>query len=98
MVDNHNASFIAGQLYQQLSDWQLASYYHKKAVQLQDNNVQYLLALAQDYFLLKSYPDSIQVLDKANELVNETSKEKKQIKQYMAKVKQAMRTKSKSNL
>ncbi|MCJ8318387.1 MAG: SGNH/GDSL hydrolase family protein [Colwellia sp.] len=41
MVDNHKASYIAGQLYQQLKDWQLASYYHNKALQQQKKNVHF---------------------------------------------------------
>ena len=90
MIENHNASYIAGQLYQQLNDWQMASYYHHKAVQQQDENVQYLLALAQDYFLLKTYSQSLEMLKKANDLVNESSSQKQQIKQYIVKVKQAM--------
>ncbi|MBL4942172.1 MAG: hypothetical protein JKY81_10970 [Colwellia sp.] len=95
LVDNHQASYIAGQLYQQLQDWQLASYYHKKAVNVltinrQGDKVQYLLALAQDYFLLKDYARSLQVLDKANHLVTEMSPQKRQVLKYINNVKQAM--------
>ena len=95
MVDNAQASYIAGQLYQQLNDWQLASYYHKKAVDVlttnrQGGNVQYLLALAQDYFLLKSYSKSLMVLEQANNLVTTTASQKQKILQYMTNVKRAM--------
>lgn len=90
MVENHNAYYVAGQLYQQLSDWSMASYYHKKAVQLEDENVRYLLALSQDYFLLKNYPLSLELLIKANGLVDHSTKLKTQIEQYLLKVKQVM--------
>ena len=89
MVDNHRSSYIAGQLYQQLNDWQLASYYHSKAVHQQSENVSYLLALAQDYFLLESYPKSLLVLEKANNVVTATAGQKQRIAQYIANVKQA---------
>ena len=94
MVDNHKASYIAGQLYQQLNDWSLASYYHTKALKQQaltdKEKVQYLLALAQDYFFVKSYSNSLSMLEKADSLVAESSPQKHQIVQYIAKVKQAM--------
>lgn len=89
MVDNHKAAYIAGQLYQQLQDWQLASYYHKRAVNMKGENEQYLLALAQDYFLLKNYALSLSVLEKANSLVAESSPQKQKILQYIANVKRA---------
>ncbi len=89
MVDNHRSSYIAGQLYQQLNDWQLASYYHSKAVHQQGENVSYLLALAQDYFLLESYQKSLLVLGKANNVVTATPGQKQRIAQYIANVKQA---------
>jgi len=90
MVDNHKASYIAGQLYQQLKDWQLASYYHQKAVKIQRENVTYLLALAQDYFLLKRYTASLSVLEQADSLVANSSSKKKQISHYITNVKNAM--------
>ncbi len=90
MVDNPQVAYIAGQLYQQLNDWQLASYYHKKAVKMQSENVQYLLALAQDYFLLKSYSHSLSVLKKADDLVAESTPEKQKILKYIINVKRAM--------
>lgn len=93
MVDNHQASYVAGQLYQQLKDWSLASYYHKKALKQQaltdKKKVQYLLALAQDYFLLKNYSLSLSVLEQANSLVIESSPQKETILQYIANVKRA---------
>ncbi|PCH96204.1 MAG: hypothetical protein COB83_06295 [Gammaproteobacteria bacterium] len=97
MVDNAEISYIAGQLYQQLNDWQMASYYHKKALQLQSDKVQYLLALAQDYFLLKRYQQSLSVLTTADNLVTKTSPQKQQVLQYITKVKQAVLTKSADN-
>ena len=90
MVDNEQALYIAGQLYQQLNDWQMASYYHQKAVNLKGEKVQYLLALAQDYFLLKSYSQSLLVLEKANNLVAKGSSQKKKVLQYIANVNKAM--------
>lgn len=102
MVDNHQASYIAGQLYQQLNDWQLASYYHQHAVNIEKENVQYLLALAQDYFRLKNHAESLSVLKMADSLVIESSPQKHKILQYKASVKQAidnkMNTKIKNQL
>lgn len=97
MVDNHKASYIAGQLYQQLKDWQLASYYHNKALEQQDQNVQYLLALAQDYFLLKRYSQSLTLLEKAEDLVAVLSPQKQQILQHKASVKKIMNNKLSRN-
>jgi lysophospholipase L1-like esterase len=97
MIDNHKASYIAGQLYQQLNDWSLASYYHKKAVRVEGDNVQYLLALAQDYFFLKRYSLSLSVLEKADNLVTASSPQKQNILQYIANVKRAMKSEGKSN-
>ena len=100
MVDNHKASYIAGQLYQQLNDWSLASYYHTKAFKQQSltdkEKVKYLLALAQDYFFLKSYSNSLSMLEKADSLVAESSPQKQQIVQYIAKVKKVMQNTTKS--
>lgn len=90
MVDNHKASYIAGQLYQQLKDWPLASYYHNKALQQQTENVHYILALAQDYFFMKEFSQSLSLLEKADSLVVESSAKKQQILQYKASVKQLM--------
>jgi len=90
MVDNEQAFYIAGQLYQQLNDWQMASYYHQKAVNLKGGKVQYLLALAQDYYLLKNYSQSLLVLEKANNLVAKGSSQKKKVLQYIANVSRAI--------
>ena len=98
MIDNHKASYIAGQLYQQLKDWQLASYYHKKALQYQEQNVLYLLALAQDYFWLKKYTQSLSLLEKADSLVLESSPQKQQIRQHKVSVKQRMKNKTASKV
>jgi tetratricopeptide (TPR) repeat protein len=98
MIDNHKASYITGQLYQQLKDWQLASYYHKKALQYQEQNVLYLLALAQDYFWLKKYTQSLSLLEKADSLVLESSPQKQQIMQHKVSVKQRMKNKTASKV
>ena len=98
MIDNHKASYITGQLYQQLKDWQLASYYHKKALQYQDQNVRYLLALAQDYFWLKKYKQSLSLLEKADSLVLESSSQKQEIMQHKVSVKQRMKNKTASKV
>ncbi|WP_157442993.1 SGNH/GDSL hydrolase family protein [Colwellia piezophila] len=90
MVDNHKASYIAGQLYQQLKDWPLASYYHNKAFQQQAENVHYILALAQDYFFLKEYAQSLLLLEKADSLVVESSPQKQKILQHKASVQQRL--------
>ena len=95
MIDNHKASYIAGQLYQRLKDWQLASYYHKKALKNQNENVQYLLALAQDYFFLKRYSDSLLTLKLADKLVVETAPQKQQIIKHIANVKRAIHLQNK---
>lgn len=97
MVDNHNASYIAGQLYQQLNDWQLASHYHNKALLQEDSNITYLLASAKDYFFLKQYSQSLSLLDIAESLVVELSPLQQQILQYKASVKKVMSTKVKSH-
>jgi lysophospholipase L1-like esterase len=86
MIDNHQASYIAGQLYQGLKDWQLAAYYHKKALQVNTNDTTYQLALAKDYFFLKQYSKSLALLQKADALVDETSPQKKAIKNYIRQV------------
>jgi len=96
MVDNHKASYIAGQLYQQLKDWQLARYYHKKALQQQEQNVPYLLALAQDHFLLKEYHQSLILLEKADNLVVKSSPQKQKILQHKTSVKQQIKNTMKS--
>ncbi|MCW8832838.1 MAG: hypothetical protein OQK03_05930, partial [Colwellia sp.] len=96
MIDNHQASYIAGQLYQQLNDWQLASYYHKKAVNINEENVQYLLALAQDYFFLKNYARSLSILEKANKSPTKSPEQKQKILQYIANVKRTMLSTTKS--
>jgi len=93
MVVNHQASYIAGQLYQQLNDWQIASYYHEKALNAYNlttpEKVKYLLTLAQDYFFLKNYEDCLKILQQANEITTTDSKSKQRILQYIGKVKQA---------
>ena len=86
MIDNHQASYIAGQLYQGLKDWQLAAYYHKKALQVNTDDTTYQLALAKDYFFLKQYSKSLALLQQADALVDETSPQKKAIKQYIRQV------------
>ena len=86
MIDNHQASYIAGQLYQGLKDWQLAAYYHKKALSINTNNITYLMALAKDYFFLKQYPKSLVLLQKADAMVDETSPKKQTIAQYIRQV------------
>jgi lysophospholipase L1-like esterase len=86
MIDNHQASYIAGQLYQGLKDWQLAAYYHKKALSINTNNITYLMALAKDYFFLKQYPKSLVLLQKADAMVEETSPKKQTIAQYIRQV------------
>lgn len=88
MVDNHQSSYIAGQLYGQLNDWMLASYYHKKAMQIQPENTQYILSLAQDYFLLKHYSKSLEMLNKAKTLAPENN----QIDDYINNVQRALLT------
>jgi len=90
MVDNHQAFYIAGQLYQQLADWPMARYYHRKALQLKNEHVQYILALAQDYFMLKNYPKSLNMLKMANQLADKDSTQSKQIRYYIDKVNQAL--------
>lgn len=87
MVVNHKASYISGQLYQQLNDWQLASYYHHRAVLLQPKKVSYLLALAQDYFLMKNYERSLIFLERANEATLKWSPQKQKILNYIKNAK-----------
>jgi lysophospholipase L1-like esterase len=100
MVDNHQASYIAGQLYQQLKDWPLARYYHSKAVSqaalTTQEKVQYLLALAQDYFFLANYSASLSELTKANDLMSDESPQKQKILRYIINVKQAIQQTTKS--
>lgn len=86
MIDNHQASYIAGQLYQNIKDWQLAAYYHKKALLVNNNNISYQLALAKDYFFLKQYSKSMALLQKANALAVKNSAQKKAIAQYIKQV------------
>ena len=94
MVDDHQAAYIAGQLYQRLEDWQLAAFHHAKAVSQQANNVQYLLALAQDYYYLGELTQSLSLLQKALTLVDQSSSQYQQIQQYISGTRRAMNLKS----
>lgn len=101
MVDNHKAAYIAGQLYQQLNDWQLARYYHKKALNnltlSAQTKVQYLLLLAQDNFMLEHYQKSISLLKTADELVPDDAPIKSKIAQYLQNAQQALMKELKNN-
>jgi len=87
MVNNHQAAYVAGQLYQQLNDWQLASYYHKQALLVpelsEQEKVRYLLALAQDYFLMGNYSASLARLTMADKMVPASAPLKATIAQYL---------------
>jgi lysophospholipase L1-like esterase len=86
MIDNHQASYIAGQLYQDLKDWQLAAYYHKKALLVNTDDITYQLALAKDYFFLRLYSKSLALLQKADAMTDESSPQKQVIAQYIRQV------------
>ena len=86
MIDNHQASYIAGQLYQELKDWQLAAYYHKKALEVSTDNTNYQLALAKDYFFLKDYSKSLAVLNTANAMLDNSAPQKQVIVKYIQQV------------
>jgi tetratricopeptide (TPR) repeat protein len=86
MINNHQASYIAGQLYQELKDWQLASYYHQKALLVKNDNITYQLALAKDYFFLRQYAKSLALLQKADAVAGDNSSQKKAIAQYINQV------------
>jgi lysophospholipase L1-like esterase len=86
MLDNHQASYIAGQLYQELKDWQLAAYYHQKALEVSSDNTKYQLALAKDYFFLKQYSKSLAVLNKANAMLADASPQRQMVAKYISLV------------
>lgn len=55
-------AYIAGQLYAKTSNLNNAIYYHRKAVNIKPDNIQYLLSLAQDYYKIKKYHKSLKIL------------------------------------
>lgn len=96
MKDNHRAFYVAGQLYQQQQDWQLAGYYHWQATQLQPSNHTYFLALAQDYFLQSLFERSLATLEQALIVINNNNNtktkqqsQKQQVMSYINNVKKA---------
>ncbi len=97
MIDNHQASYIAGQLYQELKDWQLASYYHQKALLVNTDNITYQLALAKDYFFLRQYAKSLTLLQKADAVAGDNSSQKKAIAQYINQVNKQLVVKQPNN-
>ena len=98
MINNHQASYIAGQLYTELKDWQLASYYHQKALLVNTDNITYQVALAKDYFFLRQYAKSLGLLQEADALAGDNSPQKKAIAQYIKQVnKQLIDNRVKSN-
>lgn len=59
----HQAAYIAGQLYFSAQDPAMAAYYQQRAVLLQPNKVQYRLMYARSLYLQQRYPAALNQLD-----------------------------------
>ncbi len=68
LPEQHQTSYIAGQLYFKVEDLQLAQYYHQRAVNISPQNIQYLLALAQDQYTNGALNPSLDTLTKVLKL------------------------------
>lgn len=61
-------AYVAGQLYFQLNDLKIALYYHRKAVILAPENINYLMSAAKTYYYNQRRNDALQMLEKVLEL------------------------------
>lgn len=58
-----NSAFVAGQLYFDSKDLVLATYYHRKAVALEPDELLYRLMLARTYYFADRWPEALQQVE-----------------------------------
>ncbi len=66
--EQHRIAYIAGQLYYRSGDTAMALFYHRQAVALQSENVNYLLMAARSHYANQQLGSSVELLEKAVQL------------------------------
>ena len=77
--DQHQIAYIAGQLYFRNQDPDMALYYHRKAIGIEPDNVNYLLMAARSYYTVGQLQESVQILKKVTRLAPQNSQAQRQL-------------------
>lgn len=84
--EQHQIAYIAGQLYFKINDLPMALYYHKKALALDSQNVNYILMTARSYYMNRDLVSSIRLLEQAVNLAPNNQQAKFQLQRIKSEL------------
>ena len=84
LPNQHQIAYIAGQLYYRNTDHRMALYYHTRAVQLNPDNVDYILMAARSNYANRRLEKSIELLESAVRLAPANQQAKFQLQRIKA--------------